>query len=237
MKGMLKLLKGEMRRLVLYKILPVSLFTSLIWIAVFLFVSAEEAKELMPMLIFVDVSVMSVFLIGASHHLEKQEGVIKSMMIMPVSMGQILISKIIASMVLALESALVTSLALLIIHGELINIPLLLLFVVIAGAAHAAIGFFLALCSRDFSVMLGLFMLYMIPLTVPSILQMLGVINVSEWVLMITPSYSSVMMISAAVSGYEAVKVVVASAYLCVFTLVLLRYVVYPRFKKVSVRG
>lgn len=237
MKGMLKLLKGELKRLVLYKILPVSLVTSLIWIGIFLFISAEEARELLPMLIFVDASLMAVILVGASHHLERQEGVIKSMMIMPVSMGQILCSKIIASMVLAVEAAVIASLALLVIHGVTVNYALLLLYVVIVGTAHAAIGFFLALHSRDFAAMLAFYMAYMIPMTLLPMLNVFGIISINEWLMFISPSQSSLVMLSSAVAEYDAVKVVAACAYLAALSFVLIRFAVYPKFKNVSVRG
>jgi len=237
MKGMLKLLKGELRRFVLYKILPVSLVTSLIWIVLFLFISAEEALELLPLLVFVDVSMMSIILIGASYHLERQEGVIKSMMIMPVSMGQILCSKIIASMVLAVESAVITSLALLIIHGVVVNYALLLLAVIVAGAAHAAIGFFFALYSRDFPMMLALLMAYMLPMAMLPVLQELKIIDINEWILFASPSQSGLIVLSSAISEVEAGEALAAFAYLMVLTLVLFKYAVYPKFKRTSVRG
>lgn len=238
MKSLIKLLKGEMKRLVLYKILPVSLVMSLIWIVLFLFLSAEESKEIMPLLVFVDVSVMTVMLIGASHHLERQEDVIKSMMIMPVSMGQILCSKIIASMILALEAAVVTSLALLIIHGVTVSYFLLLLAVIIASVTHAAIGYFLALYSRDFATMLVLLMAYMVPMTLLPVLQSFGIIHINDWLLLISPSYSGLMMLSSAIIGQqETIKVIVAGVYMAALIVVLLRYAVYPRFKRVSVRG
>ncbi len=237
MKGMLKLLKGELHRLVLYKILPVSLVTSLIWIVIFLFITAQEAKELLPLLVFVDVSMMSIILIGASHHLERQEGIIKSMMIMPVSLGQILCAKIIAAMVLAVEAAVITSLALLVIHGVVINYAMLLFAVVLGGAAHAAIGFFLALHSRDFSTMLALLMAYMLPMALLPILNELNIIDVNEWILFVSPAQSGLLLLGSAVTEVDILKVFAAFAYLLALTVILIRFAVYPRFKRVSVRG
>ncbi len=93
-------------------------------------------KELLPLLVFVDVSMMSIILIGASHHLE-QQSIIKSMMIMPVSLGQILCAKIArrdgAYCRSRWRSA---SLALLVIHGVVINYAMLLFAVVLGGAAR-----------------------------------------------------------------------------------------------------
>ncbi|HHT85039.1 MAG: ABC transporter permease [Bacillota bacterium] len=105
MSSQARLVAGELKRLAKYNILPVSLATAIIWVVLFLFLSEQEAREITPLLIFVDVAAMSILLLGASHHLEKQEGTIKTMMVMPVSTGQILAAKTVASMVLAVESA------------------------------------------------------------------------------------------------------------------------------------
>ena len=239
MSNTIKIIKGEMKRLITYKILPVSLATSLLWIILFLFISKEEAKHITPLLIFVDVTMMAILLIGASNHLEKQDGTIKTMMVLPVSITQILTSKILSSMVLGLESAVITSAALYFIHGVTYNYALLLMFVVIAVIVHAAIGFFLSLISKDFSTMLGLLMAYTLPFTIPTLLFSFGIINVKyEWILMISPSHSSGYLISAAVyNEFDYIKVIFACLYLVILAIVLFRFIVYPRFKSNAVRG
>ncbi|MFY9147954.1 MAG: ABC transporter permease, partial [Bacillota bacterium] len=108
MSNLMRLVAGELKRLVKYNILPVSLVTAVIWIVLFLFQSANEARNIAPLLIFVDATMMAILLLGASHHLEKQDGTIRTMMVLPVSLGQILAAKTIASLVLAVESAVVT---------------------------------------------------------------------------------------------------------------------------------
>lgn len=239
MRSVLKLTKGELKRLITYKILPISLVTGLIWIVIFLFISKEEAVGIAPMLIFVDVCMMSILLIGASHHLEKQEGTIKSMMIMPVSLREILFAKVISSMVLGIESAVVTSAALFFIHGVTFNYGLLLLFIIIAGGAHTAIGFLLSLISRDFTSMLGLLMAYIIPLELPTILFTFGLIDIKyDWILMISPSHSAGNLISSAVTGeFDWAKILISCVYLIVLSAILFKFVVFPKFKNNAVRG
>ena len=105
MNNLTKLIIGELKRLVKYKILPVSLATTTLWIVLFLFISPEEARKIGPIVIFVDVAAMSVT--WRFHHLEKQDGTIRTMMVMPVSIKQILTAKTIGSVVLAIESAVV----------------------------------------------------------------------------------------------------------------------------------
>lgn len=239
MSSLLRLIAGELKRLVRYNILPVSLVTAMIWIVLFLFLSEKEAREIVPLLIFVDVAAMSILLLGASHHLEKQEGTMRTMMVMPVSLGQILAAKTIASMVLAIESAIVTSVALFFIHGVTFNYVVLLMFVAIAGAAHAAIGFVLSLRSRDFTSMLGLLMGYMFLFTLPSILFSFGVIDEKyEWLLMLSPSHSASHLITAAMTGeFEVAMTIIGCLYLAVLAAVLFKFDVYPRFKDNAVRG
>ncbi|MEZ4357377.1 MAG: ABC transporter permease [Eubacteriales bacterium] len=239
MKNVIRLTLGELKRLVAYKILPISLVTGLIWIIIFLFISKEDASHIAPLLIFVDICMMSILLIGASHHLEKQEGTINSMMIMPVSLGDILFAKVVSSLFLGLESAVVISAALFFIHGVTFNYGWLLLFVIIAGAAHTAIGFFLSLISKDFTSMLGLMMAYMLPFTIPTILFAFGIINAKyEWLLMISPSQSAAELFSFAVSGeMETAKMIFACIYLVILSVILYRFVVLPRFKNNAVRG
>ena len=238
MGSLTKLIIGELKRLVTYKILPVSLATAVVWIVLFLFLSAAEAEQIAPLLIFVDVAAMSILLLGASYHLEKQDGTIRTMMVMPVTLGQILAAKTVASMVLALESAVVTSAALYLIHGVTLNYALLLLFVAIAGAAHAAIGLVLALKSRDFTSMLGLLMAYLFVFTLPSILLSLGAIDGKyEWLLMLSPSHSASHLISSAVTGqFRAGMAAGACVYLALLVGALFRFAVYPQFKDNAVR-
>lgn len=239
MKTLWKLFLGEMRRMVSYKILPVSLFTSLLWIIAFLFLSKLEALQIAPLLIFMDVSMMSILLIGAAHHLERTEGTVKSMMVMPVSIGQIVISKVMASIALGLESAVVTSAALYFIHGLTLNYGLLFLAILVAGAAHGAIGFSLALLSRDFSSMLGILMLYIVAFAAPSILLTLKVIPASyEWLVLLSPSHAAQILINAGVAGNgQTGKLIFSYGYLAALTGLLLSLHVYPGFKRHAVRG
>lgn len=239
MSNLLRLIAGELNRMVKYKILPFSLVTAVIWIVLLFFLSEDEASHVVPLLIYIDVAAMSILLLGASHHLEKQEGTIRSMMVMPVSPGQILAAKTVASMVLSIESAVITSAALYFIHGVTFNYAALLLFVIVAGATHAAIGFLLSLYSRDFNSMLGLLVGYMLVFTLPTVLFHFGVIEEKfEWLLMISPSHSASHLITSAVSSeFSAPKLIAGCIYLIILTAVLFRFAVYPAFKDNAVRG
>lgn len=237
--SVLKLFSGEIIRLVKYKILPVGVATTAIWVAILYFLEPREELYLAPMFIFIDVGAMSILLIGASHFLEKQEGTIKSLMVMPVTKREILISKTAASTVLALESAVITAAALYFIHKITLNYALLFLFVIIAGAAHAAIGFVLSLIGRDFTSMLGIMAAYMFIFTIPSIFYSVGLIDEKyKYLMMVSPSHASNELIRAAVSGeYETGLIIAGCVYLILLAAVLFRFAVYPMFKDKAVRG
>ncbi len=239
MSAILGLIKGELKRLVLYKIIPVSLAVSVLWVILFLFLSKEDAAYIAPLLLFVDVTMMTILLIGASHHLEKQEGTIKSMMVMPVSLGQILLAKFVGSMVLGIESLIVISVALYFIHGLTFNYAWMLLFVLIAGAAHGAIGFFLAHNSKDFGSMIGWVMIFLFIFAIPSVLFTFGIIDVQyEWVMMFSPTHAASNLINSTFAGiFEWGKVIFACIYLTVLAALLLKLAVYPMFKKNAIRG
>jgi len=154
-------------------------------------------------------------------------------------LGQILTAKTVASMVLALESTVVTAVALYVIHGITLDYAALLLFVVVAGAAHAAIGFALSLNSKDFNSMLGLLMVYMFVFTIPSILFSFGIVDAKyEWLFMISPSHSAHHLIASAVrEDYQLGMVFGGCLYLAVLAALLFKFAVYPKFKSNAARG
>ena len=239
MKKLNTLLAGEFRRLTSYKILPVSVAVTLLWVVLFLFVNPQEAKALAPILIYVDVTIMTIVLVGASNQLERQEGTIKSMLVLPIKLNTLLYSKIISSMVFGLESGIIMSLALFIIHGVVINYAVLLIAVLIASIAHAIIGFLLSLFSKDFNSLLGWLMVYTIPFVLPSILLTAGIIGSEfEWILMISPAHSANILIESAVmSSFDTLKLLIAGAYLLILSYALYKSLVFPRFIKNAVRS
>jgi len=239
MRSTMLLIAGELKRLISYKLLTRTLFTSFIWVIVYLFMTKKDAADIAPLFMFIDVCLVSMLLIGASFYLEQQESTIKSMMVMPVSLWQILSSKVTASLVLGLVSVAITCIAIFLIHSISLNYALLLLFVILAASAHAAIGFSLALYGKNLGSMVLLVVSYVLIFVLPSLLLNMNIIDAGyEWILMVSPSHSANMLFTSAVSGsYEWEKALFAFIYLPVLAGVLLKCVVYPKFKSKAVRG
>lgn len=239
MTNIFRLIGGEFKRLVSYKLLARSLVTGVIWILVFLFISKEDAGDVAPMLMFVDVSIVLMMLLGASFYLEQQENTIKSMMVLPVSVGQILLSKVVSSLVLTLVTVAITCASVYFIHAIPFNYALLLLFVILAAVAHAAIGFTMALSGQSLGSMLIMVIVYVLIFAVPSILLAVNIIDAQyEWIVMISPSHAARALFSSVVSGeFEWEKTLFSCIYLPALAAVLMKFVVYPKFKSRAVRG
>lgn len=239
MTNILRLIGGEFKRLVNYKLLARSLVTGLVWVLVFLLISKEDARDVAPMLMFVDVSIVLMMLLGASFYLEQQENTIKSMMVLPVSVGQILLSKTVSSLVLTLVTVAITCTSVYLIHAISFNYALLLLFVILAALAHAALGFTLALSGKSFDSMLIMVIVYVVIFAVPSILLAMDIIDVQyEWMVMVSPSHAARLLFSSVVSGeYDWGKTLFSCTYLSFLAGMLMRFVVYPKFKSRAVKG
>ncbi len=185
MSRLKKLFFGEMKRLVSYKILPVSVGTSVIWVVVFALMSEMEALRFAPMLLYMDAGLMSLLLAGAFHHLERTDGTARTMMVLPVTLGEIILSKAMAAAALGLLSAVVVSVSLYFLHGIVFRFVWLAVAVLSAAMAHGALGLAVALKSRDFSATLGGVMAAFIMLFVPVILLETGAIPQSwAWAVM-----------------------------------------------------
>jgi ABC-type multidrug transport system permease subunit len=239
MNNAFRLIGGEIKRLVSYKLLARSLATGIIWMLVFFFISTKDAGNAAPMLMFVDVSIVLMMLLGASFYLERQENTIKSIMVAPVSLWQILSSKVVSSLMLTLITVTITCAAVYFVHAVSFNYALLLLFVILAAAAHAAIGFSLALFGKNLGSMLIMVIVYVFVFTVPSILLAVKIIDARyEWIVMISPSHAARTLFSSVVSGeFEWGKTLFSCIYLPVLAAALMKFVVYPKFKSRAVRG
>lgn len=234
MSAFIKLFLGEMKRMVSYKILPISLVTSLLWVGIFALLSPEEARRFAPMLLYMDAGVMSLLLAGSFHHLERTDGTAKTMMVLPVSTGEIIASKALAAAALGLLSALVISLALYFLHGIVLRYLLLVPFVCAIAAVHAAVGLAIALKSRDFTATLGGVMLFTLLAFLPAILLEAGVIpQALEWLVMLSPSGAATGMLDYAVSATgEAAKAATGFLYLSALALAVNRFFVLRLFRQ-----
>jgi fluoroquinolone transport system permease protein len=232
------LLKGELQRLVRYKILQTGLIVSLIWVVIVALMNKADAENLTALLIFTDTGIMSVLLIGAMMYFEKQEGTLRTTFITPVKIWQILFAKISASVIVGLVSSLLVSLTALIIHGIDINIPLILVNMAIVVTASCSLGFIFIFNSRDFNALLINYMMYLLVLLVPFILFMLGVLPQSlEDLQLVSPLYVSMTLMESALTKVRAYALIISYLYNTALSFFILKYYAGRKLKAFSTGG
>ena len=238
MKNLFILFKGELFRLLKYKILWFGLGLSLIWILVLSLSAQAEAKALMPYLLVMDTGMMAIILLSSSFYYEKQENTIKSIFVSPVLVGQILVVKILSSLVMSVGSIILVGLTMLIVHGVLINYLLAIIYVILSTLAHVAIGYIIVFYSIDFTSFLMKYMGVVLILMLPTLLVLLNLVgSFGEYFALLSPSYAIQFLIGSLFEKTDIWKMVISICALVTISAVLYPLVVYPKFKAFAIRG
>jgi len=238
MKNLSNLIKGEMNRLVKYKILTTGVVVSFIWVLIIALSNKSEIQELIPLLMGIDAAMMSIMLLSASFYLEKQEGSIKSVLVAPINILEVLISKIVSIVIISLISALLVMGAALLFHKIEINVLLLIVYIIIIVTSHAAIGLVITLHSKDFGSMIGLYGAFALLSITPTILFSLEIIPASfENILLISPFHSGNMLLNSLFHNVDIITIIIAIAYLIGLGVLLYIGVVYKKFKRYAIEG
>jgi len=238
MSSLLHLVKGEIIRLFKYKIVFFGILVSLIWLLVIGFQTPEQAQSIIPLMIVTDSGLMAIILIGASFYFEKQENTVKSLLVTPVSLVQVLIAKIFSAIFTAFISLVIVVGFAIIFHGIEVQIIKLLLFMLSIVISHTAIGYILILRSKDFMAMLVKYAGLMILFYTPTILLALEIVSIDfEILAFVSPSYSGEFLIKSAFIQLDTFKQVIAFVYLMGLGLGIYGGYVYNKFKKVAIEG
>jgi ABC-2 type transport system permease protein len=238
MSKILILLKAEIVRLIKYKILLFGLIVTLIWLLLLAVVQENEAKALLPQLLVFDTGLMTIILLASSYFFEKQEGTLKALFVSPISLFQLLTSKVLSTLISAMISMILMTLVMIIFHQYWLPLPLALLIVVISTIAHVAIGYPLIFISKDFMDLLTKYTFLALFFLLPSMLVSLEVIPVeSLWIAFLSPMYATQYLLSGLLAPIDFNLGLIAILMLLVPSLVLFPTVVYPYFKKEVMQG
>jgi len=238
MSNVLKLFKGEITRLIKYKILFFSLLVSSIWVLFIALVSKTEAIMFIPFLIIMDDALMSIVFLATSFFYEKQEGIAKTLLVAPVSVTQILISKVAASLFTGVISLVIIALSSLIFHGIIINWGLALIYMFAAVFAHTAIGYLVILASKDFMGFIVRFMVVIIILILPTIFIALGIIPTSyDYIGILSPTYAAQLLVDSLFKSVDWWKVLLASVYLFGIGALIFPVFVIKKYQRFALEG
>jgi fluoroquinolone transport system permease protein len=242
MRNGLILFKSEIKRLLKYRILTISFAVSVLWMVLLYFIGEESARSFVGLFIAIDATIMSMMMIGASLFYERQENTLKPLLVTPVSITTMVIVKVMTTIYIALQSAILISLFVYFVMGiEVQFIPLILLVSLVA-TAHAMIGFMLSLKAKEFTGYLVNVVMYAIIFAYPSLFLALNVVPESlAFLLVISPSHSAfiyldmVFLIEGAYT-YTSFVFLFSVIYLIIVSAVLYLRWVKPRYPELAVR-
>ncbi|TVP84586.1 MAG: hypothetical protein EA375_06240 [Acholeplasmataceae bacterium] len=240
MNKMLMLVKGELSRMNKYHVTTVSLLTTLLWFALLYFIDDMDIlATLLPFVVMIDATMMSMLFVGAIMFFEKTESTISTMLVTPVSNQQLILSKVIANTIHSTLSALLIVLVFHLVKGVEVHWLLVSLALVIGISFHSLLGFVFAYYSKDFTTMMVNIMIYILVISLPSILNFFDVVfrgEVWEHVLLISPTQAVIKLVMAGFGEAIALKYVISLVWLVVGGVLGYLFYIKPRFKDYAVR-
>jgi fluoroquinolone transport system permease protein len=234
------LIKGELLRLNKYRVTTVSLLVAFVWGLVLYFIDDMDILEqMLPMIIMIDATMMSVIFIGSIMFFEKSEQTISTLLVTPTSTDEQILSKVIANTIHMLASSLLIILVFYFVKGVTVNFFWMIPILIVCIAFHSLLGYVFSYHSKDFTSMLLGVMMFIIFLSIPSILHQFNILFKGDfwrYALLITPAQASAELIALGFGG----AFTVASAISLVWLLLsgILGYVFYikPAYKAYAVR-
>jgi len=218
MGNVLLLYVGEVMRMRRYGITLASLGASVLWILILHFGEFGNISAFFPLVLFIDTTLMSLLLVGTSMMFEKGENATKSMLVLPISKDDYLLSKAFGAM-----TSSVTTLVILLIYSVLvqdlrINIPGILGAVLLSSFVFAQIGILITYWSRDFTALLMGMMKFSLLFAIPTILQYVNLLT-GDWVdyvQYLNPTRNALVLLLAPATYVNAKDMWIAVAYLVV---------------------
>lgn len=237
MNNFMNLLLGELHRMKKYKIMTASFVAALIWIGVLYFTDIKDVSDIFPVLIFVDATAMSMLMIGVTMFFEKQEGVLKSLLVSPINKAEFILSKTFANILSNVITLLVLYAYAKLFKEIHINLTGLILSVILIAVFHSLIGYLLTYYSKDFTSMLVAMFKYTIVLTIPVILEQIGVLNIDliSKILYVIPTKSSMLLLQATIGNAKTWETILSIAYMSI-TTILLYFVVSKKFDEYAIK-
>ncbi|PAT01910.1 hypothetical protein CI105_03365 [Candidatus Izimaplasma bacterium ZiA1] len=232
------LVKGELHRLHKYNLTSVSVLVALIW-GVFLFFLDSSLDTMLPFVLVMDATMMSIMYVGAVMFFEKSESTISTMLVTPVTNSELVLSKVLANTLHNMFASALIITVFMIIKDVSINIPLVVIAILLTTAFHTTLGVFMAYYQKDFTGMLVNVMIFSFVLFVPSVLFLLNVISGPIWeaILLINPIQAGQEIILAAFKDYEfTYKYYFSLSYLIVLGILGYKYFVLPKFQDYAVK-
>lgn len=234
------LIKGELSRLTKYHVTTVSILVAIVWFFILFFIDDKDImNQLLPMLLIIDGTMMSIIFIGAVMFFEKTESTFSTMLVTPVSNSELILSKAIANTLHSMFSSLLVVVVFFFIKGVDIQWHILIPGLALSVFMHSLLGFVFSFHSKDFTTLLVNVMIYSFVITIPVMLYYFGLIlqaDIWDILLLIVPAHASITIIEAGFGSVFDYKVIIAAVILASYAYLGYRFYVKPKFKEYAVK-
>jgi len=168
---------------------------------------------------------------------EKQEGVIRTLLVSPISKGEYILAKTFANIVSNLVAVLVLYAYAKLFKTVNVNVLGLLSAALLVAFFHSLIGFILTYNSKDFTGLLMGMMKYAFIFMIPVLLENIGMIKneIVGKLLYIIPTKSSMSLLNASSAGIDSWEIYLSIGYLLVASF-LLYFVVIRKFDEFAIK-
>lgn len=187
-----------------------ALVVTAVWCVALLQFPPNVRLLLLPLAIFIDLSVFGFYFMAGLVYLEKGERVLEALVVTPLPRLAYLLSKVAS---LTLLAVLIVIAVVLVVHGPAINWLVLLAGVVLNSGILILLGFILAVRYRAISEFFIPSVVYMLPTQLP-LLDYLGIWE--HWLLYLLPTQATMLLIQAVFVPIAPWQYVYAFGYLTV---------------------
>lgn len=224
MISLLALLQGEFERLKKYHILTASLVVPFFILGILYLINLRDVSFFFPFFIFLDISPMSILLVGVTCFYEKQEGALKSILISPIEKSSYVFAKIFSVILLNLLSLLILFFLTSIFKELNLSLLSLILSVTLITFFHATVGFLLTYRSKTFTDLLINTIKFTFIFFIPVALEQFNLITHQglKNLLYLLPTKASLILLNASLEA-STWHIVFALLNLMFFSILALR--------------
>jgi len=151
MKRLLNIMKWDMIFQMNYKLYPVGVVITVVWIAILAILPGEIMEYALPIILLADLSTMGLMFIGAILFFEKGQGSIHAVIVTPMKTSDYLLSKVITLCAYIVLISTIVVVATAFIKGLTVNYLFVILATVLTSVAYTFGGFLLSSRYKKFT--------------------------------------------------------------------------------------
>lgn len=240
MNRLLFLVQSELVRLNKYKVTLVSFLVAIIWFLLLFFIEDNNLlNQILPFILTVDATMMSIIFIGSVMFFEKSEQTVSTILVTPTTYHEQILSKVIANTIHMLLSSLMILLIFLFLRSVDMNLFILIPVLMLSIMAHSLLGFVFSYHSKDFTSMLMFVMTYSLIFIIPSVLYQFNIFFTEtywKYILILSPSQATAYLMEWGLTGVIEIESVVAFIYLMFLSILGYIFYVHPKYKYYAVK-